>query len=102
TILCPTSEETPEKPSKWTVHFERTRDLGVTWQRTPALHDGLAIQAIQPSLLTQKDGTLLAVGRTRHDRIFTLSSADQGVTWGPVKLGNLPNNNSGTDATTLR
>jgi len=102
TIVCPTSEETEDKPSKWTVHFERTRDLGITWQRTPALHDGIAIQAIQPSLLTRKDGSLLAIGRTRQDHLFSLSSTDQGVTWSPIKLGTLPNNNSGTDAVTLQ
>ena len=27
-ILSPVSTETPERQSKWAVHFERTRDLG--------------------------------------------------------------------------
>lgn len=102
TILCPTSEESTEKPSRWTVHFERTRDLGKTWERTAPLHDGTTIQAIQPSLLTLPGGRLLAIGRTRQDRIFGISSTDGGATWGGMTLGQLPNNNSGTDATTLR
>ncbi len=34
TILCPTSDETDGKPSKWRVYFERTSDLGATWTKT--------------------------------------------------------------------
>ncbi len=104
-ILCPTSEETnaPQKGEKdtWTAHFERTRDFGKTWERTPPLHDGLEIQAIQPSILFLGGDKLLAIGRSRQDRVFEIRSDDGGQTWGPVTLGTLPNNNSGTDAVTL-
>jgi predicted neuraminidase len=101
-ILCPTSNETHEKPSKWTVHFERTRDFGKTWERTPALNDGVSIQGIQPSLLFLGGDTLLAIGRSRQDRVFEVRSEDGGKTWGSLTLGTLPNNNSGTDAVTLK
>jgi predicted neuraminidase len=104
-ILCPTSEETKptnkEEKETWTVHFERTRDFGLTWERTPPLHDGLAIQAIQPSILFLGGDQLLALGRSRQDRVFEIRSADGGKTWGDITLGSLPNNNSGTDAVTL-
>jgi predicted neuraminidase len=102
-ILCPTSEETsrPGEKEKWTVHFERTDDLGATWQRTDPLHDGIEIQAIQPSILLLEDKTLLALGRTRQNKVFEIRSDDGGQTWGPMTFGNLPNNNSGTDAVTL-
>lgn len=102
-ILCPTSEETPgeSKAQKWTAHFERTRDFGKTWERTPPLHDGTAIQAIQPSILFLGGDKLLALGRTRQDKIFEIRSEDGGKTWGEITLGSLPNNNSGTDAVTL-
>jgi hypothetical protein len=33
--------------------------------------------------------------------VFEVRSADGGKTWGEMKLGSLPNNNSGTDAVTL-
>jgi len=54
--LCPSSTETEEEPSKWTVHFELTSDRGKTWTRVPGLdqkplNDGVNIQAIQPTLL---------------------------------------------------
>jgi predicted neuraminidase len=104
-ILCPTSEETKaaskEAKETWTVHFERTRDFGKTWERTPPLHDGKAIQAIQPSLLFLGGDKLLALGRSRQDRVFEIRSDDGGKTWGEISLGTLPNNNSGTDAVTL-
>jgi predicted neuraminidase len=101
-LLCPTSSETPEKPSKWTVHFERSNDGGRTWSATKPLKDGLKISAIQPSILFQGGDRLLAVGRTRQGKIFEATSDDAGKTWGEMTLGNLPNPNSGTDAVTLK
>jgi predicted neuraminidase len=101
-ILCPTSTETDEKQSKWSVHFERTRDFGKTWERTVAVNDGKEIGAIQPSILFMGGDKLLAIGRSRQDRIFEVASEDGGKTWGPMTLGSLPNPNSGTDAVTLK
>ncbi|TLD69928.1 sialidase [Phragmitibacter flavus] len=101
-ILCPTSNESAEKVTKWNVHFERTTDLGKTWEKIGPLHDGIAIQAIQPSILVLGGGKLLAIGRSRQDRVFEVQSNDNGKTWGEMGLGSLPNNNSGTDATTLK
>ena len=43
----------------------------------------------------------LHIGGGRNDRIFQIQSEDNGQTWGEMTLGNLPNNNSGTDAVTL-
>ncbi len=100
-ILCPTSNETDEKPSKWAIYFERTSDLGKTWQRTELLHDGLTVSAIQPSLLFLGGGKLQAVGRTRQGKVFQITSEDAGKTWGEISLTQLPNPNSGTDAVTL-
>jgi predicted neuraminidase len=101
-ILCPTSNETPEKPSKWTVHFERSSDGGKTWSATKPLNDGVTISAIQPSVLSLGGDQLLALGRTRQGKIFEITSDDAGKTWSEIKLGALPNPNSGTDAVTLR
>lgn len=101
-ILCASSEETPEKPSKWSVHFELTSDLGRSWTRIGPVNDGVAIQAIQPSLLRLGEGRLLAIGRSRQNQVFEILSEDHGKTWGEMKLGSLPNNNSGTDAVTLK
>lgn len=101
-LLCPTSNETPEKPSKWTVHFERSSDGGKTWTATKPLNDGLSISAIQPSVLFLGGDKLLALGRTRQGKVFQITSDDAGKTWGEMTLGELPNPNSGTDAVTLK
>jgi len=104
-LLCPTSEEikadSKDEKEKWIVHFERTRDFGVTWERTAGLHDGKQIQAIQPSILSLGGDKLLAIGRSRQERVFEIRSDDGGRTWSEMRLGSLPNNNSGTDALTL-
>jgi len=60
------------------------------------------IQAIQPSILVHKDGRLQILCRTRNGRLATSWSSDKGETWTPLTLTNLPNNNSGTDAVTLK
>jgi predicted neuraminidase len=97
TLLAPTSSES----DGWRVHFESTKDLGRTWRRTDALNDPSVVMAIQPSILQLGGDKLLALGRTRQGKLFQIISDDAGKTWGPMTLGTLPNNNSGTDAVTL-
>ena len=96
-LLSPTSTE----DRGWRVHFERSGDGGKTWTATPPVNDGKEIGAIQPSILIHKDGKLEAVGRTEQGRVFEIWSEDQGRTWGKMTLTDLPNPNSGIDATTL-
>jgi len=102
TIVSPSSTESPERPSAWRVHFERSTDAGRTWTVVaPPTGSGAAIDAIQPSILVHEDGRLQAVGRTRSQRIFETWSSDRGRTWTPLNLTVLPNPNSGIDAVTL-
>jgi predicted neuraminidase len=104
TILAPSSTETPQTPSTWRVHFERSRDNGATWAivRPPSQTDGPSIDAIQPSILMHADGKLQAIGRTRSGRLFETWSSDRGQTWTPLTLTALPNPSAGTDAVTLK
>ena len=97
-LLCGSSTE----HDGWQVHFERSSDWGKTWTSTGPLHDGKAIAAIQPSILFTGGENLLAIGRTKQGKIFEIASPDMGKTWGEMKLGTLPNPNSGTDAVTLK
>jgi predicted neuraminidase len=98
-LLCPSSSEDGDL---WCVHFESTTDGGRSWHTTPPLNDGKALGAIQPSILHLGGTRFLAIGRTRQGRMFEIESPDEGRTWGDVRLGTLPNPNSGTDACTLR
>lgn len=86
----------------WRVHFERSSDGGQTWTATAPLNDGSSIGAIQPSILFHGKDRLQAIGRTRQQRVFEIWSNDGGKKWGKMKLMDLPNPNSGTDAVTLR
>jgi predicted neuraminidase len=104
TIIGGSSTESPDRPSQWRVHFERSGDRGQTWTRIepgPA-PDGKEIDAIQPSVLIHPRGRLQAVGRTRSDHVFETWSEDGGKSWTPLALTVLPNPNAGTDAVTLR
>ena len=104
TIICPSSRETdlPGEKEIWNVHFEISRDNGKTWETVGPIHDGLEIQAIQPSILFYKKGKMQVLCRTRQNRISESWSGDGGQTWSPMQLTSLPNPNSGTDALTLK
>lgn len=97
TLLCPSSTE----HDGWRIHFERTADLGGSWEKTGAVNDVRSIAAIQPSILTLRDGNLLALCRTRQGKIGATESSDGGRSWGNMFLTELPNPNSGVDAVTL-
>ena len=96
-ILCPTSTE----DNGWRVHFERTEDLGRTWEVIGPINDGEEFSAIQPSILTYPDGRMQVVCRSRESVLTTSWSSDGGVTWSPMTATHLPNPNAGTDAVTL-
>ena len=101
-LLCGSSTESEGQPSVWRVHFERSADLGATWERIGPVNDGTAFSAIQPSILLLGGIRLQAVGRTRQGRIFQIISEDDGRSWGQMTASSLPNPNSGTDALTMR
>jgi predicted neuraminidase len=104
TVIAGSSTESDETPSRWHVHFELTTDAGATWSivRPAPPQTATTIDAIQPSILVHSDGTLQAVGRTRSGRVFETRSRDQGRSWTPISLLDLPNPNAGIDALTLR
>jgi predicted neuraminidase len=104
TLVAGSSTESPERPSAWRVHFERSTDAGQTWTAVApaAPAGGNPIDAIQPSILIHPGGQLQAVGRSRSGRVFETWSSDAGRTWTPIALTALPNPNSGIDAVTLR
>ncbi|GAB3917628.1 sialidase family protein [Mucilaginibacter boryungensis] len=99
TILCPTSTE----GKGWQVHFEATKDLGKTWTMIGPINEiGGEMKAIQPSILFHKGGKLQILCRSQNRAVLTSWSNDNGKTWSPLKKTSLPNNNSGTDAVTLK
>lgn len=98
-LLCPTSTE---GKGGWKIHFEVTSDWGKTWKTVNVAKGPDSINAIQPSVLIHKDGRLQLLARTRNRAVAEAWSKDGGMTWTPLAKTNLPNNNSGTDAVTLK
>ncbi|HEX2851724.1 MAG TPA: sialidase family protein [Opitutaceae bacterium] len=97
--ISPTSTE--GNKDGWLVHFEVSRDAGATWEKTGPVGKGPAFDAIQPSILFHKDGSLQALCRTKQGVVAQTWSKDQGKTWSALTAIDLPNPNSGTDAVTL-
>ncbi len=113
-ILCPSSTEV----NGWRVHMERTDSKCKHWEMIGPLDSELSvltqfrkqknakeepIYAIQPSILKLGNNRLQILCRTRNANISTAYSNDNGHIWSRMALmKNLPNNNSGIDAVTLK
>lgn len=93
-LICPSSTEN----NGWHVHLEITNSTAKTWSM---IQLDASMEAIQPSLLTYKDGHLQIICRTKNRCIASSRSDDNGKTWNSLSCTGLPNNNSGIDAVTL-
>ncbi len=100
--LSPSSREqgTPAR-NRWFLRMERSTDRGRSWQVGPEIASPTGIEAIQPSVLTHRDGRLELVARTRQGALAMSWSRDDGRSWSPLAAIDLPNPNAGTDAVTL-
>ncbi|GAB4018684.1 sialidase family protein [Spirosoma koreense] len=97
-LFCPSSTE----GDGWKLHFEVTPDFGKTWRKIGPINDGRTLNAIQPSILTYGNGKLQILARSKDRALEESWSTDNGETWSPLAKTSLPNNNSGTDAVTLK
>ena len=97
-LLSPSSTE----GDGWKIHFEASNDFGKTWRWIGPINDGKTFNAIQPSILLYKNGKLQILARSKNRAILQSWSSDKGETWSPLEKTSLPNNNSGTDAVTLK
>lgn len=98
-LLCGCSTEHNDQ---WVVHFEITRDQGRSWERVGPVHKATDFGAIQPTILTRADGSLIALSRSRQGCITQVTSTDNGQNWSPMTRTSLPNPNSGIDGVTLK
>lgn len=122
-LICPSSTE---NEGGWKFHFEILDLKTNTWKYVGPIerelmpltidmnadgslisndsikHELNPIYCIQPSILIHKDGSLQAIGRTKNGRLASTFSYDKGDSWTKVTLIDLPNNQSGTDALTLK
>lgn len=98
TWLAPASVE---KNKVWNAFVDRSEDGGKTWLNTETLIlDRNLVKGegvIQPALWESKPNTVHMLLRTSAGKIGRSDSKDNGFTWSPVELTDLPNNNSGID-----
>ncbi|WP_282636328.1 sialidase family protein [Sphingobacterium thalpophilum] len=98
-LISPSSTE----GNGWNIHFEVSTDFGKTWRKIGPVPRGVDnLDAIQPSILDHGNGKLQLLARTRNRAIATAWSSDWGEHWTALEKTDLPNNNSGTDALTLK
>lgn len=112
-LVCPSSTE----KGGWRIHFEILDLKTMQWKYVGPVKSTQVVASIdmlkkdakpkdiiciQPSILKHKDGRLQVLCRTRNGKIATSWSSDQGDTWSDVELLDVPNNNSGTDAVTMK
>ena len=108
-LVCGSSTE----GDGWRLHFEIYDLATKQWKYVGPIEAEDAIRTdkpeklqpifiIQPSIIKLKDGRLQVLCRTRNAKIGTSFSSDGGDTWSKVTLLDVPNNQSGTDAVTLK
>ncbi len=108
-LLCPSSTEV----KGWKFHVEIYDLATKEWKYVGPIDREDAhptdkpetvkpIDCIQPSILQLKDGRLEMIGRTRNGKLAVTYSSDGGDTWTKTVLSDVPNNQSGTDAVTLK
>lgn len=99
-ILSPSSVEL-ENGEIWLAHMEHSSDSGKTWQKIK-IPQKKKHKLIQPTLLTLKDQSILALFRSNQDKVVYSKSKDNGITWSKAKAMDLENPNSGIDALTMK
>ncbi len=90
----------------WTIHFEKcdllAGQVSHDWKRIGPINSKALFNAIQPTFLVHPNNKLQILCRTREGVVATSFSEDSGNTWAEMTAIDLPNNNSGIDAVTLR
>jgi predicted neuraminidase len=96
TILAGTSVESHRN---WTPYVDRSADAGKTWKRSNPFHVPEKFAQIQPTLFEAKDGSIVALMRSRNPRLVCRSeSKDGGETFTPAEQTEVLNPSAGIDA----
>ncbi|BAV08781.1 alpha-L-fucosidase [Filimonas lacunae] len=98
TILHPSSTESLDE-KEWHIHVEQTDKNGNHWKKVAIYCDTFGV--IQPSILIHGKDSLQMLCRSRQNRIVQTWSTNNGASWEPLTVTELPNPNSGSDAVTL-
>lgn len=98
-ILCGSSTESIDD-NKWRVFIETYTETTDSWTITD-INDKKNFDIIQPTFLVHSDKEIQILSRSRHNKLISSWSEDNGKTWQKTDTINVANSNSGVDALTL-
>ncbi|MBK0368302.1 sialidase family protein [Flavobacterium agrisoli] len=98
-ILCGSSTESIED-NKWRVFIETYHEATDSWSTT-GISDKKKFDIIQPTFLVHDDNKIQILSRSRHNKLISSWSEDNGKTWQKTDTIHVVNSNSGVDALTL-
>lgn len=98
-ILCGSSTESVDD-NKWRVFIETYTEATDNWT-IKDINDKKNFDIIQPTFLVHSDKAIQILSRSRHNKLISSWSEDNGKTWQKTDSINVINSNSGVDAVTL-
>ncbi|REG99813.1 sialidase family protein [Flavobacterium aquicola] len=98
-ILCGSSIESIGD-NKWRVHVEKYTEAAKSWEKI-AIENNKEFEIIQPTFLVHSPNEIQMLSRSRHNKIISSWSEDNGNTWERTDSIHVVNSNSGIDAVTL-
>lgn len=99
TILCGSSTESIEN-NQWRSHIETYTAATDTWTKIN-IENNKNFDIIQPTFLVHSDKIIQMLCRSKHNKLITSWSKDNGQNWNHTDTLNVVNSNSGVDALTL-
>ena len=98
-ILCGSSTES-SKNNQWRAHLEIYNENTDSWSKIAIPNDN-GYDIIQPTILIHSPKKIQLLFRSKHNKLITSWSNDNGETWSNAEIINVANSNSGIDALTL-
>lgn len=98
-LVCGSSTESVEN-NVWRVHVERYTEATNTWEKIP-IENKKGFEIIQPTFLEHGNNTIQMLCRSKHNKIISSWSMDNGKSWSQTDSIPVLNSNSGIDALTL-
>ncbi|WP_231131567.1 sialidase family protein [Flavobacterium hydrophilum] len=98
-ILCGSSTESIDD-NKWRVFIETYTEATDSWTITD-INDRKNFDIIQPTFLVHSAKEIQILSRSRHNKLISSRSEDNGKTWQKTDSISVVNSNSGVDAVTL-
>lgn len=98
-ILCGSSTESVET-NKWSVHVEKYTEATDIWEKIE-VENKKKFEIIQPTFLVHSGNEIQMLSRSKHNKVVSCWSIDNGKSWSKMDTINVVNSNSGIDALTI-